>query len=79
MDDAVTAANAAFSPTSPWRKMTGNDRQRMLLKFADILEANRDSLAYLTRLTLGAPFNPFGKGEIDTAIGCFRCEFSREF
>jgi acyl-CoA reductase-like NAD-dependent aldehyde dehydrogenase len=75
VNDAVAAANAAFSPASPWRQMTVVDRQRILLKFADILEFNREHLAHLTRLTLGAPFHPFGKGEIDTAIGCFRCTF----
>lgn len=54
--------------------MLGSERQKLLLKFADILEANQERLAYLTRLTLGAPFLPFGKSEIGTAIGCFRCE-----
>lgn len=54
--------------------MTGSERQKVLFRFADVLEANTELLAYLTRLTLGAPFLPFGKSEIDTAIGCFRCE-----
>jgi acyl-CoA reductase-like NAD-dependent aldehyde dehydrogenase len=54
--------------------MNDFDRQKLLLKFADLIEANQEYLASLTRVTLGAPYKPFGKSEIDTAIGCFRCE-----
>lgn len=75
VDAAVGAACRAFAHDSPWRKFNGFERQAILLKFADLLETNRDRLAYLTRLTLGAPFLPFGKSEIDTAIGCFRCKW----
>lgn len=75
VDLAVEAAQRAFRPSSPWRQMTAYQRQKLLLKFADILEANTDYLAKLTRQTLGAPFSAFGKGEIDTAITCFRCTF----
>ncbi|KAL4876845.1 aldehyde dehydrogenase domain-containing protein [Aspergillus karnatakaensis] len=72
VDIAVRAANEAFAPTSPWRLMTFPERQKILLRFADLLEANQEYLASLTRLTLGAPYLPFGKSEIGTAIGCFR-------
>lgn len=72
VDAAVSAAKDAFKPGSPWRSMTGQQRQAMLLRFADILEANEEHLARLTRLTLGAPHLPFGRGEIGTAITCFR-------
>ncbi|KAH7361740.1 Aldehyde/histidinol dehydrogenase [Plectosphaerella cucumerina] len=72
VEEAVAAAKEAFKPGSPWRSMTGQQRQAILLKFADILEANEEHLARLTRLTLGAPRLPFGKSEIDTAITCFR-------
>ncbi|KAH8685068.1 aldehyde dehydrogenase domain-containing protein [Ilyonectria robusta] len=72
IDEAVNCANEAFSLDSPWRKMTNATRQKILLKFADLLEANQERLGYLTRLTLGAPYLPFGKSEIGTAIGCFR-------
>ncbi|UPK95036.1 hypothetical protein LCI18_005971 [Fusarium solani-melongenae] len=74
VDEAVAYANEAFKPDSPWRRMTHAQRTEILLKFADLLEANQERLAYLTRLTLGAPFLPFGKSEIGTAIGCFRCD-----
>ncbi|KAF5636954.1 aldehyde dehydrogenase [Fusarium sp. NRRL 25303] len=72
VDEAVACASEAFKPNSPWRQMTHTERRGILLKFADLLEANQDRLAYLTRLTLGAPYLPFGKSEIGTAIGCFR-------
>ncbi|PLB50099.1 aldehyde dehydrogenase [Aspergillus steynii IBT 23096] len=72
VDQAVQAANIAFSLGSEWRQMSNVERGRILLRFADLLEANQDRLAHLTRLTLGAPYHPFGKSEIETAIGCFR-------
>ncbi|KAK2693058.1 hypothetical protein QWA68_007197 [Fusarium oxysporum] len=72
VDEAVACANEAFKPNSPWRQMRHTERREILLKFADLLEANQERLAYLTRLTLGAPYLPFGKSEIGTAIGCFR-------
>lgn len=75
IDRAIEAAQAAFSPKSEWRVMSDFDRQKALLKFADLIEANREQLASLTRVTLGAPYNPFGKSEVDTAIGCFRCMY----
>ncbi|KAH7371124.1 aldehyde dehydrogenase domain-containing protein [Pyrenochaeta sp. MPI-SDFR-AT-0127] len=72
VNEAVKCAHEAFNISSPWRKMTNTERNKILLRFADILEKNQEHLAYLTRLTLGAPYLPFGKGEIETAIGCFR-------
>jgi acyl-CoA reductase-like NAD-dependent aldehyde dehydrogenase len=74
IDNAVKYAKSAFAPSSPWRKMTGPERQAILLKFADLIEANQEKLAALTRVTLGAPYHPFGKSEIGTAITCFRCK-----
>lgn len=73
VDEAVRYAQQAARVDSPWRKMDNVARREILLKFADILETNQDRLAYLTRLTLGAPYNPFGKSEIGTALTCLRC------
>lgn len=55
--------------------MPNSERQKLLLKFADVLEVNQERLGKLTRTTLGSPFHPFGQSEIGTAIGCFRCKF----
>lgn len=73
INEAVKHAQQAFRPDSSWRKMNNVERRDILLKFADIIEENQERLAYLTRLTLGAPYHPFGKSEIGTAITCFRC------
>jgi acyl-CoA reductase-like NAD-dependent aldehyde dehydrogenase len=54
--------------------MTCVRRREILLRFADILERDQERLAELTRVTLGAPYLPFGKSEIDTAVENFRCE-----
>ena len=80
VDRAIEAAQQAFAPSSEWRRMDDFTRQKVLLKFADLIESNQEYLASLTRVTLGAPYKPFGKSEIDTAIGCFRCaSFSFSF
>jgi len=54
--------------------MSNIDRRNLLLRFADLLERDQQELAYLTRVTLGAPFLAFGKAEIGTAIENFRCK-----
>ena len=74
VDAAVASANAAFSSQIPWGKMSNRERRNLLLRFADLLERDQEHLAHLTRLTLGAPYMAFGKGEIDTAIENFRCK-----
>ncbi|KAH6723464.1 aldehyde dehydrogenase domain-containing protein [Leptodontidium sp. MPI-SDFR-AT-0119] len=72
VDAAVKAANDAFKLGSPWRTMSNIDRRDLLLRFADLLYRDRENLAYLTRLTLGSPYEAFGKREINTAIQNFR-------
>lgn len=54
VDLAVRAARAAFE--GPWGKMKGVERQRIMLRLADLVEANYDELAMLDTLDLGAPF-----------------------
>lgn len=41
-------------------------------KLADLIEANGETFAALTRLTLGAPFGSFGSFEINLAAEGFR-------
>ncbi|PYI09502.1 Aldedh-domain-containing protein [Aspergillus sclerotiicarbonarius CBS 121057] len=79
VEQAIQAAQEAFAPGSKWRRMDDFTRQKILLKFADLIERDQECLASLTRVTLGAPYKLFGKSEIDTAIGCFRCELVPEF
>ena len=54
VDRAVQAARAAFE--GPWRRMKPAERQQIILRLADLVEANYDELAMLDTLDLGAPF-----------------------
>ena len=55
IDAAVAAARAAFE-TPPWSTSTPSGRARLLLKLADLIEANGDELALLETLDNGMPF-----------------------
>lgn len=54
VDLAVTAARNAFD-NSPWKKMTGAERQDILLRFADLIDKNREVLCQIECLDLGRP------------------------
>ena len=53
VDRAVKAARAALE--GPWRRMKPAERQRIMLRLADLVEAHYDELAMLDTLDLGAP------------------------
>ena len=55
VDRAVNAARAALS--GPWGRMKGVERQRIMLRLADLVEAHYDELAMLDTLDLGAPYS----------------------
>lgn len=50
VDAAVAAAKAAFPQ---WRDTAGHKRAAIMLKFADLLEANVDKLAQLESVAMG--------------------------
>ncbi len=54
VDRAVSAAYRAFDDRR-WADQTPADRKRVLLKFADLIRANRDELALLESLDVGKP------------------------
>lgn len=60
VDIAVEAAEKAFPA---WKKMSAGQRRGILNKFADLIEQNADSIAQLSRVSLGAP-SAFGAFEI---------------
>ncbi|NOW48748.1 aldehyde dehydrogenase (NAD+) [Novosphingobium sp. SG751A] len=62
VDRAVTAARAAFE--GPWRRMKPAERQRIMLRLADLVEEHFEELAMLDTLDLGAPVSRtiLGKG-----------------
>jgi acyl-CoA reductase-like NAD-dependent aldehyde dehydrogenase len=55
IDIAVKAARKAFE-SPPWSSMPPAQRARLLLKLADLIEANADELALLETLDNGMPF-----------------------
>jgi len=60
VDAAVAAAEAALPA---WKKMPNGKRRDIMLKFAELVLANSVPLAELTRVSLGAPYEAFGKFE----------------
>lgn len=67
VDRAVAAARKAFE--GPWSRFTPAQRQRLLLKLADRLEAEYESLALLDTLDMGVPIsvaNSFKESSAET-------------
>lgn len=62
IDRAVKAARRAFE--GPWAKVKPADRQRLLLRLADLIEANGDELAMLEVLDNGMPITMARKGMV---------------
>lgn len=56
VDLAVTAARAAFADRR-WAGMSPGDRKRTLIRFADLVMANREELALLETLDMGKPIS----------------------
>jgi aldehyde dehydrogenase (NAD+) len=54
VDRAVSAARIAFEE-GPWRRTTPADRQAILLRLADLLEARTEDFALLDTLDMGSP------------------------
>ncbi|KAL4888905.1 aldehyde dehydrogenase [Aspergillus ambiguus] len=69
VDVAVGAAEAAFPN---WKKVPATERRDLLHKFASLIDQHAEQLAVLTRLTLGAPYDSFGKFEGAMAAEAFR-------
>ena len=55
VDAAVKAARAAFADDS-WSAVGPHDRARLLLRIADLIEANSEELAAISCLEMGMPF-----------------------
>jgi aldehyde dehydrogenase (NAD+) len=55
IDRAVAAARRAFE--GPWSKVKPYERQALLLRLADLVEANFDELSMLDTLDMGAPIS----------------------
>ncbi|WP_156415241.1 aldehyde dehydrogenase family protein [Sphingobium baderi] len=62
VDRAVKVARAAL--TGPWARMKGAERQRIMLRLADLVEQHYDELAMLDTLDLGAPYSRTVLGKV---------------
>ena len=69
VDKAVAAATRAF-PT--WSRMPAADRGRILLKLADLIEANAEDLARLESLDTGHPLRDSRNLDVPRTAACFR-------
>jgi len=69
IDAAVKAASDAFKT---WKKADGSRRRNLLLKLADLFEANRDRLAEVESLDNGKPAHVANAVDIGFCIECFR-------
>ncbi|MDR5750714.1 MULTISPECIES: aldehyde dehydrogenase family protein [unclassified Caballeronia] len=71
VDRAVQAARRAFDD-SAWSRMKPSDRERLLLRAADAIEANARELAELEALDNGKPVAVAEALDVSMAAHCFR-------
>lgn len=71
VDDAVKAAREAFDH-GEWTKMKAFERSRIMYKFADLLEENREELAQIESLDNGKPYRVALTDDVDGTIEHFR-------
>ncbi|KAL2349392.1 hypothetical protein Fmac_003392 [Flemingia macrophylla] len=71
VDRAVAAARKAFDH-GPWPKMTAYERQRILLRAADLFEKHNDELAALESWDNGKPYEQSAQIEIPMLVRLFR-------
>lgn len=69
VDLAVKAAQQAFPA---WSRMQAADRGSILLKLADLIEANGEELARLESLDTGHPIRDCRMLDVPRTAGCFR-------
>lgn len=69
VDAAVAAAEAAFPK---WKAISASERRAIMLKFADLVEKHAEVLGELTRITLGAPYQAFGRFEVGLCAESFQ-------
>ena len=70
IDKAVDAANAAYA--SHWSKVSVTERSNMLLKIADIIEANADRLAKIETVDNGKAVRECMAADLPLVIDHFR-------
>lgn len=71
VDRAVAAAREAFE-SGPWRTMEPRDRRAVLLRLADLLEANAEDLAVLESIDAGKPIVDCREFDLPDTVATFR-------
>ncbi|KXU38383.1 aldehyde dehydrogenase [Ventosimonas gracilis] len=71
VDRAVSAARRAFEAGS-WSRMAPRERKKILLKFADLIEANLGELALLETLDCGKPISDSNEVDLPDTIETLR-------
>ncbi len=69
VDTAVRSARRAFD-SGVWSRMAPADRRRILLRFSELILANREELALLETLNVGKPIANAYNGDVVSAAGC---------
>ena len=69
IDLAVAAARKAFEK-GPWRKTDARDRGLILLKIMELVEKNKDELAWLETLDNGKPISETKNADLPLVIDC---------
>jgi len=69
IDKAVAAAQRAFPA---WARMAAADRGRILLRLADLIEANAEELARLESLDTGHPLKDSRALDVPRTAACYR-------
>src|SRR5262245_47837238 len=68
---AVAAARKAFDE-GPWRKMTGSQRGRLLVKLADLIEQHLEEFAELESVDNGKPLAVARVADVPLTVDMFR-------
>lgn len=71
VDMAVEAARKAFHHDAPWRMMDASRRGKLLLRIADLIKRDVNTLTNLETLDTGKPFGD-AQRDVKHAIDCFR-------
>jgi betaine-aldehyde dehydrogenase len=67
---AIAAARVAFDD-GPWPRLSGVERGRILLRFADLIEASRERLARIETQEVGKPIK-YARADIDANVDMTR-------
>lgn len=72
VNEAVASAKNAFQHHSDWRKMSPDDRGKILYKYADLIEKNAESIAQLVTLENGKLLKDARSSDAGGAAKTFR-------